>query len=236
MKRSIAAVATAAAAALPRTGGPGGDAGGRSGRPCYRETDTVLLPGSGFTPNARVDFAIRTADPAGGPADPGGPRRPRSGDAHAAGPRRGPAAATYMATDSANPALTGEVSAARDRDRRRPTARERHALPAVDDSARAASLTAGSGSGRTRADAAGRRTARTVKHRQGQGRLQEGQGAQAHLLRARPAPGGYMVQFDAYRRYKTSRSVKSTYIVTVFRTVRPAASAASGSWRRSASG
>ena len=110
MKRSIAVVATTAAAALAAPAAQAATLAVDPVEPCYRETQTVLLPGSGFTPNARVDFskngAILPVDP---PilADPAGLVQ---ATLTLPGLLKGQERLSYMATDSANPANTGEVS------------------------------------------------------------------------------------------------------------------------------
>ena len=230
MKRSIAVVATTAAAALAAPAAQAATLAVDPVRPCYRETDTVLLPGSGFTPNARVDFSkngsILPVDP---PilADPAGLVQ---ATLTLPGLLEGQQRLSYMATDSANPANTGEVSLL-------VTATDIVLSPEHGKPARLLTIRGRGffGGGKrlwahiVRTGGSGK--ARNVKIGKIKGACKKVK-ARKRIFSGGAAPGVYTVQFDAYRRYKKGRSVKSTYSVTIFRTVRPAASAASGSWRR----
>ena len=137
---------------------------------------------------------------------------------------------SYMATDSANPANTGEVSLL-------VTATDIVLSPEEGKPARLLTIRGrGFFGGGTRLWAHVVRTggsgkARNVKVGKIKGACKKVK-ARKRIFSGGAAPGVYTVQFDAYRRYKKGRSVKSTYSVTIFRTVRPAASAAAGSWRR----
>ena len=201
---------------------------------CYRETETVLLPGSGFTPNTQVDF---TRDGTPVPANP-----PIVSDAVGnispqltlPGLFRGQRTLTYTATDTANTANIGTLGLL-------VTATDVTLTPKQGRPNRLLTI-----SGRGFFGGGRRLWAHVVRGSRGAtasaarnvrlGRITgacKKSNARKRLFPANAAPGVYTVQFDAFRRYKRSREVKALYSVTIFRTVRPpAAAAASSVWRR----
>src|SRR3712207_2200294 len=104
MRSSLAAVAASAAVLAVAPAAQAATLSVDPAQPCYRETQTVQLPGSGFTANARVDFSRDgvplpsdppiVADPAGG----------ISAQLTLPGLFSGQRRLTYLATDSANTA------------------------------------------------------------------------------------------------------------------------------------
>jgi hypothetical protein len=195
-------------------------------RACYRERETVYLPGSGFTAGARVDFS---RDEVPLPVEPPILADP-AGNVSAtltlpellSGQRR----LSYLATDSANPANTAGVSLL-------VTATDVTLRPQQGRPERLLTIHA-------RGFFGGRRLYAHVVRTRSRGR--EGRARNLRIGRVRgackkvearrrifpagAAPGEYRVQFDTFRRYKRSRAIKSTARVTIVRTRRPASAAA----------
>jgi hypothetical protein len=188
--------------------------------PCYREQDTVRLPGSGFTQNGPVVFS-RDNQPIGDPiiANP-------SGQVFAqlilpglvAGQRR----LTYVATDSTNPALTAQVSLL-------VTATDvglqpDNGPPNRQLTIRARGFFGDSGTLYAHVVRAGKRPGKprnmTIGQTRGACRTVS---ARKRLFRRGTPPGRYRVQFDTFRRFEARRSVETEFIVTVFRTAETAA-------------
>jgi hypothetical protein len=190
---------------------------------CYRETEEVFLPGSGFTPNALVDFT-RDGNSLGQiPADASGaltaelvlPNLP-SGEQQL----------TYVATDTANPANTAQVGL-------RVTATDVVVAPLQGKPNRLRTIKARGffGGGKklyAHVKRNGRRGVRRVKIGSVTGACKKLR-AQKRLFPSGAAFGTYLVQFDTFRKFKRSRKVKSSYSVNIFPTA--AASAAGVAWR-----
>jgi hypothetical protein len=183
--------------------------------PCYRERSRVFLPGNGFSPGAPVVFT-RDARQIGDPitADASGQvfaqlRLP--------GLLSGQQQLTYVATDSANPALTAQVSML-------VTATDVGLRPENGDAHRMLTIRARGFFGESnRVYAhivrAGKRRGKARNMRIGRVR-----GAcrvltsKRRLFSRDAAPGRYRVQFDTFRRYRVGRRVKATFTVTVYPT------------------
>lgn len=198
-------------------------------RACYRETETVLLPGSGFTAGARVDFSRDgTALPVDPPivADPAGRI---SATLTLPGLFSGQRRLSYLATDSANPANTAEIGLLL-------TATDVTLTPAQGRPERLLTINArGFFDGRqlyahvVRAGRAARGSdARNLRIGRIKGACRKVR-AKRRLFPAAVAPGTYRVQFDTFRRYQPSRAIKSIFRVTIVPTTRPAAAP---SWRQ----
>ncbi|MGH2763444.1 MAG: hypothetical protein ACRDL4_02430 [Thermoleophilaceae bacterium] len=187
-------------------------------RSCYRETQTVFLQGSGFTPNALVDVSREGRSLGRLSADASGAF---VGELALPGLLRGQERLTYLARDESNPALTAEatvVASATD-----VVVRPRNGAPNRRLRIR------GRGFFRGRAVWAhvvrmGRgpraRPVRTVRIGRVRGACRKVR-ARRRLLRARTRPGRYRVQFDTFRRYRRNRAVEyDDLVVRVFRTSR----------------
>lgn len=183
-------------------------------KPCYRERETVDVPGSGFTPNGMVNFTrdgLSLGDPI--QADASGQLLGRlTLPDLVSGQRR----LTYVGTDATNPALTAQFTVL---------------VSAVD-----VLLTPTTGAPnrirtiRARGFFGGRRlwahvvrrgrpatSARNVAIGRVKGACKKLR-AKRRLFPATAAPGRYRIQFDTFRRYKPTRSVQFEYDVRVFRT------------------
>jgi hypothetical protein len=229
MKLPVAFVAATAVALVAASAAQAATLRVDPAKPCYRETQTVFLPGSGFTPGARVDFSRDgsplTVDP---PivADP-------SGGIHATltlpGLLEGQRRLMYLATDSANPANTAEVTPL-------VTATDVQMSPQEGRPERLLTIDARGFFGGRQLYAHVVRTgrgaraaaARTLRIGRVRGACKKVR-AKRHLFSANVAAGTYRVQFDTYRRYKRSRGIKSTFRVSIVRASRPAAAPA---WRQ----
>jgi hypothetical protein len=191
---------------------------------CYRERDTVGLRGSGFTPNAVIDF---TRDGLPVPVE-----EPIEADAAggfvanltlrgmASGQRR----FSYAATDPANPAVTAELAllvtatgvslepkqGAPDR---LLTIRARGFL----ESRRLWAHIVRRGGGRSR-------NLRIGRVRGACGRVR----ARRRIFSAGVPAGRYRVQFDNFRRYRRKREVQSAFRVTIMNPRGRAAAGAPG--------
>lgn len=192
--------------------------------PCYREREAVYLRGTGFTPNAVVNFmrgevAIIPAQPIR--ADPSGAFFPQldlpgllSGQRHL----------TYVATDSTNPAISAQV-------RLLVTATDVGLQPEGGPPHRLLTVRArGFFRGRTlyaHVVRAGPRPGRARNLRIGpvKGACKRVR-ARARLFRRDTAPGRYRVQFDTFRTYRANRAIETDFKVTVYRTADAARAAA----------
>jgi hypothetical protein len=191
--------------------------------PCYREQETVRLPGSGFTQNGSVVFTRDTRQ-IGQPivADP-------SGRVFAQltlpGLLSGQQQLTYVATDATNPALTAQVSLL-------VTATDVELAPEGGPPHRLLTITARGffGDGSTlyaHIVRTGKRGGRARNTRIGRVRgACKTLKAKRRLFFRDTAPGRYRVQFDTFRRYRARRTVKAVFVVTVFRTAGTARTAA----------
>ena len=229
MKSSLAAVAATAVALLAASAAQAASLSVDPARPCYRETQTVYLPGSGFTAGARVDFsrdglALRVDPPIVADAA-GGLNATLTLPGLLSGQRR----LSYLATDSANPANTAEVNLLT-------TATDVTMTPEQGRPERLLTIQGrGFFNGRelyahiVRAGRGGRTsTARNLRIGRIKGACKRVK-AKRRLFAADVTPGTYRVQFDTFRSYKRSRAIKSTFRVTIVRTTRPAAAP---SWRK----
>jgi hypothetical protein len=183
--------------------------------PCYRERSRVFLPGSGFSPGGPVVFT-RDARQIGDPitADASGQvfaqlRLP--------GLLSGQQQLTYVATDSANPALTAQVSLL-------VTATDVGLAPENGDAHRLLTIRARGFFGKSRTVYAHIVRARKRSGKARNMRVGRVSGAcrvltaKRRLFSRDAAPGRYRVQFDTFRRYRKRRMVKATFTVTVFPT------------------
>jgi hypothetical protein len=183
--------------------------------PCYRERSRVFLPGTGFSPGGPVVFT-RDARQIGNPitADASGQvfaqlRLP--------GLLSGQQQLTYVATDSANPALTAQVSML-------VTATDVGLQPEGGAAHRRLTIRArgffgDSGTVYAHVVRAGKRPGKPRNMRigrvSGPCRVLT---AQRRLFSRDAAPGRYRVQFDTFRRYRAGRTVNAVFMVTVFPT------------------
>lgn len=179
---------------------------------CYREQQSVLLPGSGFTPNAQVDFSVdgeplEVADPI--TADPAGElTATRLTLREMLGGRR---RISYTATDSANAGNVAEVELL-------VTATAVMLRPPSGPQNRRFRIAA-------RGFFGGRTLYAHIRRNPGRGvrtmRIGTVRGA-CRIVRARRrlfpagAPAGrYSIQFDTFRRYRPSREIEFEYNLTV---------------------
>jgi hypothetical protein len=189
---------------------------------CYREQSRVFLPGEGFTPNGEVVFS-RGGRPLGDPiqADGAGHLQPQL---ILPGLVRGQSELTYLATDQTDTALIAQVSLL-------VTATDVVLNPSGGPPNRMLTISArGFFGGRTlyaHIVRAGKRhgKARNMRIGKVQGACRKAT-ARKRLFTKKTAAGRYRVQFDTFRRYRASRTVKSNFSVTVFR--RAGAARASG--------
>jgi hypothetical protein len=214
-RQTTAALASAVALAVPGTAAAQATLEVDPVAPCYREQTTVRLPGTGFSQNGSVVFT-RDARPIGDPivADP-------SGQVFAQltlpGLLSGQQRLTYVATDSANPALTAQVSllvTATDVGLQ-PEGGPPHRLLTI----RARGFFGRGGTLYAHIVRTGKRGAKARNLRIGRvtGPCKVLK-AKRRLFSRDTAPGKYRVQFDTFRRYRSTRSVKSVFLVTVSRT------------------
>jgi hypothetical protein len=195
--------------------------------PCYREQSTVLLNGDGFTPNAGVAFS-RDGRSLGSaiPADASGQV---SASLTLPDLFSGQQRLTYLATDSTNSSITSQIGLL-------VSATDVGVKPSHGAPNRLLTISARGfiGSGTTlwaHIVKSGKKKARTARIGRVRGNCKTLK-AKKRLFAAGAAAGVYHVQFDTFRSYKKSRAVKVEFSVTVFKTVRPAAAAASSGWRR----
>jgi hypothetical protein len=191
--------------------------------PCYRERSRVFLPGTGFSPGGPVVFT-RDARQIGDPitADASGQvfaqlRLP--------GLLSGQQQLTYVATDSANPALTAQVSllvTATDVGLQ-PESGAAHRMLTI----RARGFFGDSGTVYAHVVRAGKRPGKARNMRIGRAsgacRVLT---AKRRLFSRGADPGRYRVQFDTFRRYRAGRTVNAVFMVTVFPTAGTARAAA----------
>lgn len=182
---------------------------------CYRERSRVFLPGSGFSPGGPVVFT-RDMRQIGDPITADG-----SGQVFAQlrlpGLLSGQQQLTYVATDSANPALTAQVSLL-------VTATDVTLQPENGNAHRRLTIRArgffgDSGTVYAHVVRVGRRPGKPRNMRIGRvSGACRALTARRRLFSRDAAPGRYRVQFDTFRRYRVGRTVKSTFTVTVFPT------------------
>jgi hypothetical protein len=206
---AIAAVMLAVPAAAAAEATLGVDPAAR----CYREQERVFLPGAGFTPNGEVVFT-RDGTPLGDPirADAGGQLNPQLIlPGLVAGQRR----LTYLATDQTDSALSADVSLL-------VTATNVALTPAGGAPNRLLTVRArGFFGGRTlyaHIVRTGKKTAQARNMRIGAitGSCKKVT-ARKRLFTKKTAAGHYRVQFDTFRRYRPTRTIKTNFTITVYR-------------------
>jgi hypothetical protein len=180
---------------------------------CYRERETVDVPGSGITPNGMVGFTrdgLSLGDPI--QADASGQLLGRlTLPDLVSGQRR----LTYVGTDVTNPALTARFTVL-------VSAIDVVLTPTRGAPNRMRRIRARGFFGGSRLWAhivrRGRpaRTARNVRIGRINGACKKVR-ARKRLFPATAAPGDYRVQFDTFRRYRTKRPIEFEYDVEVFR-------------------
>jgi hypothetical protein len=195
--------------------------------PCYREQSKVFLNGEGFTANAGVAFS-RDGRSLGSAilAD-------ASGQINAqltlpdlfSGQQR----LTYVATDTTNSSITSQIGLL-------VSATDVGVKPGHGAPNRVLTISARGfiGGGTTlwaHIVKRGKKQARTARIGRVRGNCKTLK-AKKRLFAAGAPAGVYHVQFDTFRSYKKSRAVKVEFSVTVFKTTRPSAAAASTGWRR----
>jgi hypothetical protein len=193
--------------------------------PCYGSGQSVNLLGSGFSPNLTDGITV-TKD--------GERIGELSTDANGAfhgslrlGQRNGRRTSTYMATDTSNPTLTASTQiTVSEAD---VTLRPKSGSPGRRVRIKAVGFTANGGkrlwahvtrNGRTRNLAVGKLTGAC-----------KGLTKKRRLLRRGAPVGVYIVQFDAYRKYKERRAQSVGFTITV-RRVRSAAASSAVGWSR----
>lgn len=195
-------------------------------RACYPEGTNVFLPGEGFTPNAQVDFSRDGIPLVANPPIVADAAGQVSATLTLPGLLKGQKTLAYVATDTANPANIASLSLL-------VTATDVALKPKRGKPQRLLTIGARGffGGGKTLwAHVVRGGRARNVKIGRIKGPCKKVK-AKRRIFPAGAASGSYRVQFDAFRRYKKKREFKSTFNVTIFRTVRPAiaSSASTGS-------
>jgi hypothetical protein len=193
--------------------------------PCYGSGHNVNLLGTGFTPNLMDGVAV-TKD--------GESLGMLSTDADGAfngsltlGQRKGRRTRTYTAADTTKPTLTAstQITVSEADVKLRP----KSGSPGRRVRIKAVGFTAGG----KRLWAHVTRNAKTRNF--AVGRLRgacKGVTKKRRLLRRSAPVGVYIVQFDAFRKYKPRRSQSVGFTITLRRVVRPAAAASATSWSR----
>lgn len=182
--------------------------------PCYPEGFGVFLPGEGFTPNAQVDFSRD-----GTPLEP---KEPIVADAAGTisanltlpGLLSGQDTLDYVVTDTANPATTATLSLL-------VTATDIRLVPEEGTPERLLTIRArGFFGGGKRLWAhivrRGGRRSRNVKIGRIKGPCKKVK-AKRRLFSVSVPSGKYLVQFDAFKRYRKKRAYEQTYEVTITR-------------------
>jgi hypothetical protein len=222
MKPTVAALATAVVALAAPSLAQAATLVAEPDLACYPEGYSPDLLGEGFTPNAQVNFSRDgmplVADP---PivANPAGQITPTL---TLPGLTSGQRTLNYVATDTANPANIAELSLP-------VTAVDVSLKPKRGKPERVLKIGARGffGGGKTlwaHVKRKGSRGARNVRIGRIKGPCKKVK-AKRRIFPAGAASGHYTVQFDAFRRYRKRREYKSTFSVTIFRRVVPAAAA-----------
>jgi hypothetical protein len=227
MKSLVATIATLTALAAPSVA----QAAMLTADPalsCYPAASPVFLPGTGFTPNAQVDFSRDGTPLVANPPIVADAAGQVSATLTLPGMLSGQRTLNYLATDTANPANTAQLSLL-------VTATDVTLKPEHGEPERLLRIAArGFFGGGKRLWAHVRRTgsrrSRNVKIGRIRGPCKKVR-AKRRVFSAGAASGTYRVQFDAFKRYRKQRKYKQLFKVTIFRSVRPAAAAAH-SWRR----
>lgn len=215
MKKPFAAAAAVVAAALAvPASGSAATLEADPPKRCYREQETVHLPGAGFTGNTRVDFFRDGAAIA--------PEQPIVTDAAGGmlgrlvlpGLLSGQRRFVYTAVDSANPANAAEVGLL-------VTATDVILRPARGALNRPLTVIGrGFFRGRTlwahvlRRKRRGSPAVRTVRVGRLRGACRKVR-AKRRLFRRGVSPGRYRIQFDTFRRYRPGRAIDVEYDVTL---------------------
>src|SRR3954471_6268399 len=184
------------------------------GAACYREQSRVFLPGAGFTPNGNVVFT-RDGTPLGDPvqADGGGQLSPQL---ILPGLVSGQRQLTYHATDQTDTTLSAQVNLL-------VTATDVVLKPAGGPPNRMLTIQARGFFGGATLYA---HVVRIGKRASGKARNMRIGKVEGPCMKVTPhrrlfskhrAAGRYRVQFDTFRRYQGSRTVKRLFTVTVFR-------------------
>jgi hypothetical protein len=182
---------------------------------CYRAGERVSVLGTGFTPNGTVSISRDSTTIGSASTDAAG----NFSGTLTLGRRSGSGLNTYLATDSANPAVTASlpltVSALSVRMRPR-----RNFRPNVRFRISATGFT----TGRTLwAHVKRGRSVRNVRVGRLRGACRKIR-TRRRLLPRGAATGVYTLQFDTSRRYRARRPVSYDFRLSVFRRFRPAAS------------
>jgi hypothetical protein len=223
MKLSLTVLATGFAAfALPATASAASLAV-EPNKPCYGSGERVSLLGAGFTPNLMSGINV-TKD--------GEPLGRLSTDAGGAfngtlrlGQRNGRRTSTYTATDTSNPTLTAstQITVSEVDVRLRP----RSGAPGRRIRIGAVGFTLGE---KLWAHVVRGNSVRNLRIGGLKGACHKLR-ARRRLLRPGAALGTYIVQFDAFRRYRARRPQSVGFTITVRRVPRPAAASAAA-WSR----
>lgn len=195
-------------------------------QPCYGSGQSVNLLGTGFTPNLNAGIAVtRDSEPIGS----------LSTDALGAfngslrlGQRNGRRTSTYTATDTSNPTLSAltQITVSEADVGLRP----KSGAPGRRVRIKAVGFTANGGK---RLWAHVTRNNRTRHMRIGTLKGACKSLTKKRRLLPRGAPVGvYIVQFDAYKKYRARRAQSVGFTITVRRVVRPAAAASAAGWSR----
>jgi len=202
VRNSLAVAATVAATALAAPAGA--SAATLAVEPveaCYREQQSVVLTGSGFGASSLVDISRDGSSLGTLAADASGAFQ---GTLELPGLASGQRSLTYVATDTANSALTAPVTVVA-------TATDVDVRPLAGPANRRLRIRArGFFGGRTlwaHLIRRGRGAVRTVKIGRVKGPCRKVR-ARKRLLRANTPAGEYRVQFDTFRRYKAKRKVE----------------------------
>jgi hypothetical protein len=194
--------------------------------PCYGSGHSVNLLGTGFTPNLMSGVSV-TKDGEGIGS--------LSTDATGAfngslrlGQRNGRRTSTYTATDTTNPTLTASTQiTVSEAD---VTLRPKSGSPGRRVRIKAVGFTA-SGGKRLWAHVTRNNRTRNLAVGKLKGAC-KGLTKKRRLLRRGAPVGVYVVQFDAFKKYKPRRPQSVGFTITVRRIVRPAAAASASGWSR----
>jgi hypothetical protein len=217
LRGSVAAALSVVLLAVPAAAGAA-TVGARPVKSCYRAGESVFFGGVGFTPNGAVSVTADGSSLGTLAVAANG----TFGSTLRVGQGSGEKVKTYAATDQANPAITAATAlrvSALD-----VSVRPKRGRPGRRVRVKARGFTTGS-----RLYAHIRRGQRYRKNRR-IGRLKGAchkLSARRRFFSSRTKSGVYTVQFDTKRRYSRRTAVRVRFSVTVFRTVRLSASAAS---------
>ena len=198
---AVATAVTAAALAAP-AGASAATLAVEPAEACYREQQSVVLTGTGFSANGTVDISRGGNSLGTLAADASGTFQ---GRLDLPGLVSGQSSLTYLATDTANPALTAPVTVVA-------TATDVGVRPLSGRATRRFRIKArGFFGGRTLWAHLVRRGSRGAVRTVRIGRIKgpcRKVSARRRLLRQRTPAGEYRVQFDTFRRYRANRKVE----------------------------